>query len=258
MSQPSISPTLHAERFNCPRCHAFSHQIWALLETEARVASGANGSSFKRSIGFSDAEGAFVAQGTEIHYGGSSVWPEWYHSLCTSCNASAVWRGSTMVYPAELTAPVAHPSMPDEAGALYEEARATLPVSRRAAAALARACLESLLRHLDTSNKPKRLDEMLASMKSQLGDDLWMLLTALRVVGNDALHGDSDDLVLLFLDSEVDVVIEPLFGAINAIVEKEIAQPARTRALYDLVPERKRQTAEAKADKENPPTGLTL
>ncbi len=160
-----------------------------------------------------------------------------------------MWRGPVIVYPEDLTTPEAHPSMPLQARELYEEARATFPVSRRAAAALARACLESLLRDIEPANKSKRLDEMLASMKTRLGDDLWQLLTALRVVGNDVLHGDRDDLVLLLLDGEADVLIEPLFGAINTIVDKEIAQPARTQALYDLIPQAKRQAAEAKAIK---------
>jgi len=220
--------------------------MWGNLQIEAKFPNGQRG-YFTRATDFSDAEGAFAVEGTSVHSDRDSAEPKWAYSLCSSCLQSAVWRGSVMIFPAELTVPEAHPSMPEDARMLYEEARATLPVSRRAAAALARASLESLLREIEPGNKSKRLDEMLATMKTRFGDDLWQLLTALRVAGNDVLHGDRDDLVVLLLDGEADVVIEPFFGAINTIVDKEIAQPARTQALYELIPQTKREAAEAKA-----------
>lgn len=158
-----------------------------------------------------------------------------------------MWRGDALLFPAGSTVDPPHPDMPSLASELYSEAREVLPISRRAAAALARASLEALLRELDTQSQGKRLDDLIAELRTRIGKTLWQLLTALRVVGNDALHSDSDGLVVLFLNGDRDVAVEPLFGAINEIVEQVVTQPAKANQLYAMIPEGKRATAERKA-----------
>lgn len=103
------------------------------------------------------------------------------------------------------------------------------------------------MRELDVESAGKRLDELIAELRTKIGETLWQLLTALRIVGNDALHSGSGDLVVLFLNSDRDVVVEPLFGAINEIVEQVITQPKKARELYEMIPEGKRVAAEKKA-----------
>ncbi|MEL0627640.1 DUF4145 domain-containing protein [Salinibacterium amurskyense] len=122
-----------------------------------------------------------------------------------------------------------------------------LPISRRAAAALARASLEALLRELDADSAGKRLDVLIAELRERIGTPLWQLITALRVVGNDSLHSEAGELVALFLDSSHDVAVEPLFGAINEIVEQVITRPKKAEELYNMIPESKRADAERKA-----------
>lgn len=155
-----------------------------------------------------------------------------------------------MVYPMGSTVPRAHPDMPVDVAELYEEARNVLPISRRASAALARATLERLLRNIEDGTKDERLDELIARLSGRVTAPLWKLLTALRVVGNDTLHGSgTEDLVALYLEGDASEVAEPFFGAINSVVEELITQPAAAEALYSLLPETKRAEAERKASR---------
>lgn len=124
------------------------------------------------------------------------------------------------------------------------EAAQVLPHSRRAAAALARASLEAFLREADTEPGRKNLQVRIGELKAQINPALWKVLTALRVVGNDSLHGDSDELIALYLHGEPAEVVEPFFSAINALVEELITQPRKADELYGLIPITKREAAE--------------
>jgi hypothetical protein len=159
-----------------------------------------------------------------------------------------MWRGSKLMFPLTSSVDAPHPDMPADAAELYEEARAVLPHSRRAAAALARASLERFLREFENAPPKQRLDELIASLSGRIPEPLWKLLTALRVVGNDSLHSDTDELVVLYLDGGESEVIEPLFGAINSLVEQLITLPAKADALYGMIPQAKRDDAERKAE----------
>ncbi len=246
---PRQSPSIELDLFDCPYCLAFSHHLRGNLEIKAKFRSGSN--SFWSHSTFTDSSEVFTAIGTDVvRYSDPSDVDdaaEWTYSLCVACGRASVWRGDSLLYPSGSTVDVPHPDMPAQASELYLEARAVLPVSRRAAAALARASLEALLRELDSQSAGKRLDDLVAELRTRVGETLWQLLTALRVVGNDALHSESGDLVVLFLNGDRDVAVEPLFGAINEIVEQVITQPKTARELYKMIPEGKRATAEKKA-----------
>ncbi|MFT2706214.1 DUF4145 domain-containing protein [Clavibacter zhangzhiyongii] len=151
--------------------------------------------------------------------------------------------------------PVAQPSlpphdrMPQGAREIYEEAQRVLPVSRRAAAALARAALERFLRDRDTGGGRKSLDDLIAELDGQVSYPLWQLLTGLRVIGNTALHdsGQEEGLVALFLDGDAATVVEPFFGALNDLVDELIVRPERAATYYDMLPAGVREGAERKA-----------
>ena len=244
MAIQTIPPELFESRFNCPRCGAFSHQQWIDLEVEVK-----NG-QYKVHVNFGDGAGYIRSDGSTLRPGGINrrAETEWRASFCVSCEQSSVWRGSRLVHPVESSVPSAHPDMPADVAELYEEARSVLPISRRASAALARATLERLLRSLDDDSKGERLDELIARLSGRVTAPLWKLLTALRVVGNDTLHGSGgEDLVVLYLEGDASKVAEPFFGAINSVVEELITQPAAAEALYSMLPQAKRADAERKA-----------
>lgn len=230
-------------RFSCPRCQAFSYHVRGELSL---LAHSGNGQVY---TGFSDIGESFYVEGTRIRTRRPVAQPIWSVTLCASCNAPSVWRGMQLIFPMESEAPAPHPDMPEEAKELYVEAAQVLPHSRRAAAALARASLEAFLRETDSETNRKNLQARIAELKNQINPALWKVLTALRVVGNDSLHGDGDELIALYLHGEVAEVVEPFFGAINALVEELITQPRKADELYELIPSAKREAAERAATK---------
>jgi len=220
-------------RFECSRCGTFSYHIRKPL-----MVSLMNGTS-----SLTDQSGHFRVMGNDVAVTKTSP-SDWNAKFCSSCNTASVWRLGTRVYPFGSTGPSPHPDMPEAARELYEEASLVLPSSRRAAAALARASLESLLKEVAPSSAHKNLQSRVGALRGSVNESLWKLLTALRVVGNDSLHGDQDELVIMYLEGAAAEVVEPFFGAINSLVEELITQPRKAQELYDLIPAAKREAAE--------------
>lgn len=73
-----------------------------------------------------------------------------------------------MVFPLASPLQAPHPDLPADAAALYEEARAVEPHSRRAALALARASLERFLRSRDGADPKARLADLIGDLKGQV------------------------------------------------------------------------------------------
>jgi hypothetical protein len=153
------------------------------------------------------------------------------------------------MYPVALPSLPPHDRMPQGAREIYEEAQQVLPVSRRAAAALARAALERFLRDRDTRGGRRTLDDLIAELDGQVSYPLWQLLTGLRVIGNTALHdsGQEEGLVALFLEGDAATVVEPFFAALNDLVDELIVRPERAGTYYEMLPAGIREGAERKA-----------
>ncbi|AWB88752.1 DUF4145 domain-containing protein [Salinibacterium hongtaonis] len=231
------------DRFACPydACRAFSYHIRQDLKITAQVAR------MQTTVELRDESHIFSVSGTNIVAASSGVsGPKWTATLCPSCERMAVWRDSELIFPrTTVGVPAPHPDMPDAARQLYREAAAVLAGSRRAAAALARAALESLLKEVDLEPSQRRdLNTRVGELRGRINDGLWKVLTALRVVGNDALHSDDDDLITVYLSDEDGELAETFFGAINELVEELITRPKRSDELYALIPETKREAAE--------------
>jgi len=228
-------------RFVCAHCGADSQQVWADLTIKARVNNG------QTYVTFSDAA-RWRIEGSSIWLSGNDYsQPEWRATVCAVCGEGSVWRDAHRVYPVASTIAPVHPDAPESVAALYEEARSVLPISRRASAALVRATLERLLREIDPNHASKRLDDLIAQLRGQIREPLWKFLTAIRIVGNDTLHAEEGELAVLYLGSEPEEIIEPLFEAVNTLIEELITQPAKAEALYALIPETKREVAERKS-----------
>lgn len=233
----------------CPRCGRDSFHVVQPLKV-----NGASGTSWSVPLNFDDTKHQFKVEGTMLRYDNSvqrqrGAVLNWFASVCTACSQGSVWRGDQLIYPPKSGAVPPHDAMPGTAKELYLEASAVLPHSRRAAAALARASLERLLRALPDADPRARLDGLIADLSSVVSPKLWQLLTVLRYVGNDSLHGDgSSELVSLYLEGDVAGIVEPIFGAINSIVEELIVQPTEAERLYKMIPEGVRRSAEQKRD----------
>jgi hypothetical protein len=228
MNSSSTAPTYHGKRFECPRCRAFAGQSWHDLFSRYRQ-------------GFEPLKDG-VAVGTMKEIAALKRGAPWVASQCASCEQVALWRDQVLVFPAEgmeTAVPDPSPEMPQEAEELYREAAATLPVSRRAAAALCRAALEQLAVILTPDAPPKaRLDDRLATLSHEVSQPVWEVLQAVRHLGNTALHGSSsdDEAIQLYLSDTDPQIPLMFFEAMNMLVDERIVRPARASALFDKLP----------------------
>lgn len=237
-------------KFNCPHCGTFASHEWQELgyrrvyeydETEF-VLSEQN--VFMESLprawdfggGQAQSEGAITHNVFEDQWVAKSTWAQ---SECNGCSEIATWRMDAIVFPTSSPAPFPHDDMPEPVVALYNEARSVVTLSRRAAAALARATMERLLRELSPdAPKGARLDDLILHVEDKVSSGLAALLTFIRHVGNQALHvtGVPDDAVVLVLESDSSEPVEAIFEAINQLVDELITKPARNHRLAAFVP----------------------
>lgn len=181
--------------------------------------------------------------------------PPWAASRCYSCNNYSIWLDQQLAFPdprLSLDEPVSEPheDMPADAAALFNEAVAVLPFSRRAATALSRASMERLVRTLDPECPPRtRLDERLVRLEGRVSSPTMQLLNVLRHAGNTALHGgqDGDESVTIYMNEDRGAIVETFFHAINALVDELVTRPRLSDALYNELPESVREAYERKA-----------
>lgn len=228
-------PELNRPRFVCPHCAAFAYQHWydlgiadgnwGYLETEAPEVSAVSSNEQYRQ---------FVLHPVSL----------WRAAKCGGCLEFSFWYRKQMVYPSmsRSAGSAAHADMPAEVRELYEEAAAVAPISRRAGAALARATVERLLKHLDAdAPKHANLEQRIARIQPRVSTETWQLLEVVRVTGNGAVHVDEqpDEIVIMALDdTEGPALLEMLLETANNLVDELITRPRITSGLWETLPEK--------------------
>lgn len=249
MAQDSTGriPARDKDAFACPRCGVWAHQEWFELHRPLEDDRG-NDYSERAYDGY-----RILAEPVtdEDAWGNKSTrrFEEvgiWAQSKCGRCKEYSTWRDDRLIFPNVSIAAEPHEDMPAEAKALYLEAGEVMGISRRAGAALARATLERLLRTLDPGagkvDLATRIDLMLPKVSSSLGD----MLTVVRHAGNKVLHveDEPDDVTVLVLDPEEEEIAELIFATINDLVDELVTRPARTRKIFEKVPQKVRERVE--------------
>jgi hypothetical protein len=136
-----------------------------------------------------------------------------------------------------------HPEMPEDVKEDFDEARGIVTKSPKGAAALLRLAVQRLTVHL--GEKGKNLDDDIASLvKKGLPPMLQKAWDAVRVLGNQAVHPGEIDL------NDTPETAQALFGIVNMIVAKMIAEPKELDALYDTLPKGKLEAIEKRDGKE--------
>lgn len=253
-------PDRTARAFLCPHCNAFSAQQWNALGYYVHSAGGewpvGGGWSFhllrEGSLGedFLDEDASERQEHERTRY-----WVDgaaWASSRCDACEMVAIWRDERMVHPTQKGAPQAHVDMPVSAAELYEEARAVLPISRRAGTAMARATLERLLRELDTeAPRGAKLDQRIQRVASRVSSGLAGILDVIRHAGNKSLHvsEELDDVLVLVLDEKETEVVDLLLSAINELVDELVTKPNRHQDLIGRLPQAVRDSMEQRGAK---------
>lgn len=149
----------------------------------------------------------------------------------------------SMVYPNSSIAPMPSPDLPDDCKTDYLEAREILSRSPRGAAALLRLVLQKLCKHL--GGKGKKIDDDIGWLvrEKNLSVKIQKALDIVRVIGNDAVHPGELD-----LNDAPETAIK-LFKLINLIVDEMITQPKSIDALFEVLPENKRNAIEKRDGK---------
>jgi Domain of unknown function (DUF4145) len=193
---PYTSPALELSAFNCPHCEAFANQGWG--NPQAVINGAVQGMPFRVAV-------------------------------CSHCVGYSIWTPEKMVYPAQTTAPLPNPDLPDPALGDYLEARQVLPTSPRAAAALLRLAIQRLMPALGQGGGNLNSD-IGALVKQGLPATIQKALDIVRVVGNNAVHPGE-----INLDDNVETA-NRLFGLINLIVDNRITQPRQVGEMFGELP----------------------
>lgn len=235
-----VPPAVSASSFNCPRCNALAAQTTTVLYT----VDSENGTE------------SGVSDGQVLNpWAGQMVDQRWQITTCYACHKSSLWVGSDLRFPdlspSEKASEVADPNqdLPAEVLELYREAAAVLPHSKRAAAALCRAALERLTKHL-TQDLPAtvKLDGRLVALAKSVSSPTLQALNIVRHTGNTALHGekDGDASAVIYLDENDATISDVFFVAINALADELITKPRFMDELYRRLPDGVRESFEAK------------
>jgi hypothetical protein len=217
MERNHIAPAYRVAAFHCVHCGVLAQMHWAELGVIAR---------------------------------GGIMGVSWTLGTCQHCQLDTVWkvnkenvRDVSMVYPHQVNAPAIHEDLPEVCRTDFQEARLTLGVSPRGAAALLRLCLQKLLgciggkgEHIDTDIK--------TLVAAGLDPHIQQALDVIRVTGNNAVHP---------LDMDPEDVVENvpvLFEMINLIVDERISRQKNINERFARLPEKARLAIE-KRDKPN-------
>jgi hypothetical protein len=208
--QHFTAPAKGLRAFHCPQCGVYALQRWRNVYMQGS------------SEGFQN----MTAYDTAV---------------CDSCGRASMWHNGKLIQPDTSSAPQAHPDLPEDIRADYEEARSVFARSPRSSSALLRLAIQKLCIHLGYPGKNLN-DDIGALVGAGLPFQVQQALDVVRVVGNNQVH-----------PGELDVRDDPtiagqLFELLNIIVEDRIARPKAIQALFERLPEgAKKQIAERNA-----------
>lgn len=208
-------PEFNWSSFNCPNCGAFAQHSWCVVQS---------------TWGFEPAPGASVSLG-----------------VCHVCKVPSLWMGAggswKMVWPDSVDVPLPNADLGEEITADYREAESILARSPRGAAALLRLCVQKLCIALGLKGNDLNSD-IAALVKGGLRPEVQQALDTVRVVGNEAVHPG-----VVVLDDDV-ATARLLFVLVNRIAESLITTPREMQAMYETLPETKRQAIETRDAKD--------
>lgn len=156
-----------------------------------------------------------------------------FASKCFVCDCVSLWIRDNLVYPQSKSAELPHSDMPESIKQDFEEARAILNFSPRAAAAMLRLAVQKLCSHLGQPGKNIDAD-IVALVRQGLDQRVQKALDSVRVIGNESVHPGTLD-----LNDDRETAFE-LFSLVNFIVEDRIGREKRISGIYSKLPPQKR------------------
>lgn len=243
-----IRPSIKLNSFSCPYCEAIAHQDWfrlgakgidnggiPLIPDDSALRTIKDNENIKyedkkRFIGICEKimSGVIFLEEKYTHEFVDSLHNVWL-SKCYSCKKLSIWVHDRLIFPSVRQGEEPNADLPEELRADFEEARAVLDLSPRAAAALLRLCIEKLCQKV--GDPKKGIDQNIAYLvKNGLDVRIQQALDVVRVIGNEAVHPGQVDL----RDNRETAL--KLFALVNMISHHLITQPKQIKELYDGLP----------------------
>lgn len=217
-----VPPHFKLEAFHCPHCNTFAHMLWGKLNP------------------YQDKAGeAYVYQATCAKCELPSVWRAADQSIVAAEHVmgfakDAVIDEGFMLFPPSSTAPMPSQDLPKSCYQDYTEARDIAGRSPRAAAALLRLIVEKLCHQLGDPSKDINQNIGLLVQRG-LPERMQQALDSVRIIGNAAVHPGIMDI------EDEPATVATLFKLVNIIVEKLITEPKEIEAVFESLPESRRQ-----------------
>lgn len=154
----AVPPSFETTSFNCPNCHAYSHQIWRdTLD---------NHNTWIKNL--------------KIAY-------------CSHCEKYSLWLNRKMIYPNSTGIALPNRDLEKDIQEDYLEAANIVNKSPRGAVALLRLAIQKLCKQLGEDGN--NINNNIASLVQKgLPQTIQQALDIVRVVGNDAVHPGQIDL----------------------------------------------------------------
>jgi hypothetical protein len=225
--------------FACPRCGAYAHQQWhelrAVPSEPLRKPPPFFSGTQQTVVPKLDIVRVAIEPENAVAHRVQSL----RVSSCHACGTASVWAGTTLVHPAvtgRRHAP--HADLSEDVRLDFIEADEIHQKSPRGAAALLRVAIEKLCQEI-TGDKRSGLDAQIERLVARgMDEKVQKMLDVVRVIGNDAVHPG-----VLDLRDDVDTV-QQLFLLVTEIAEEMIAKPKRLDAMFDSLPQAKRDGIE--------------
>jgi hypothetical protein len=198
MVQTDRSPAFNEPSFVCPHCEAFAEHTWDHLQ---------------------------------FNVGGSWGSTALYQARCAACAKYNYWLtvgdGHVMIWPDKMGGAPPGDDMPEDVRNIYDEARSIINRSPRAASALMRLALETLLTEL-YPNEGNLNATIGAASRAGLPGSIIQAMDVLRFNGNDAIHEINRE------DSPETAA--SLARILNLVVERLITEPRQIADLHAQLP----------------------
>ncbi len=263
-----VPPSLGAASFSCPRCGAFADQSWfrvfahwydeksppkpldvAILQFLEKDADEHPDEPMRRRLVEryrrrfeGDPVLIKLGESDNVRFRVDNV----DLSRCRSCGEVSLWLCERVIFPESQIIVRPNPDMPGDVKADFNEAAGIVDRSTRGAAALLRLAIQKLCIQLGLPGKNLNRD-IAALVARGLDQQIQMMLDAVRVIGNDSVHPGEID-----MKDDRETALQ-LFFLVNEIVDEMISKPQRVKALYDRLPETKRQAIEQRDKPKLPP-----
>lgn len=221
-------PKYHSDAFHCPRCSVLVPHRWFTIKKRY---------PYEDTIELTELslEEAKLLGSTKISFGkNKEMDSSWKLDLswCSRCKEYTVWENKRIIYPFITTLPLPHEDMFEDVKEIYTEATGVFKHSPRAAAALLRLAIETMIPYLeDYDIKKGSLNNMIGELvKKGIPEHVQQGLDAIRVYGNEGIHPgeialeDNDEIVMF------------LFELINIMVEELITKKRKIKSFYDKLP----------------------